>query len=140
MSDTSGTGLFEADKLVLVARILMAAASVDGDYDGDEQVVIEHVLMRYTDADRLPRSVLEALVGFDELVFQLAEEVAGLGTMTQQQRRLLVACVAEVLAADGVFHVGEEAFIEELVELLDLNPSDVAVAQASLSKLPAWKD
>lgn len=140
MSDTSGTGLFEADKLVLVARILMAAASVDGDYDGDEQEVIERVLNRYTDAERLPRSVLEALVGFDETVFTLSEELAGLGAISKQERRLLVECVAEVLAADGVFHVGEEVFIEDLGELLGLDPSDYAVTRATLSKLPAWKD
>jgi len=140
MTDPSGTGLFNEDKLVIVARILMAAATVDGEYDGSEQDVIENVLKAHVDAPRLPRSVLEALVNFDETVFDLQENVRGLGLTLRGEKRLLMQVVTEVFAADTVFHVGEELFFDQLSDLLALDEADIAKLRAGLQKLPAWKD
>ncbi len=132
------------DELLLIAGILMGAASADGVVDGSEADTVKKIMAELVGYQPLPEDIDLFLQGFHPAQFHLQEACEKLHLATSEDRRSLLALVAEVTDADDVHADTEDAYIRKVAafigaeaeEFKDLTMDIVFISSVSPPPLP----
>lgn len=105
--------------------ILLAAAHSDHVLLPVETRVIEAVMREAMVRAELPRELVAYIAGRDAKLIDVEAAVDALALEGLPQRRALLASILAVVDADGVVVDEEDAFLEEVADLLDLPPEEL---------------
>lgn len=119
-----------------IGAILLAAAHVDGEYEGSEMEAIRDLLCEVMALPRLPAPVLESLIAFDFDEFDLSAACERLSLPTHESKHRLLELVVQVVGADQEFHPNEAVFIDDVARHVGLPPEAYADLVTRLEKLP----
>lgn len=122
MTDDAGLNIPE---LKLIAEILMGAAMADGEYDGSEAETIEGILRDLVGPDQFPGEVGAHIEDFDHGGFDATATAKRLNLATAEDRKSLLALIAEVTDADDVHDMREDAYIKEIAEAIGAGPDEL---------------
>ena len=134
------TETINTDELKLIADVLMGAAHADGEEGSTEVSVIEDILKDLLQGDELPDDIMSHLVEFDPETYDVHATCAKLHLATADDRRTLLALVAEVTDADDVHDLEEDRYIRVVAEAIGAAPEeyeDLTVEVMQISSLQA---
>ncbi|MCB9732779.1 MAG: TerB family tellurite resistance protein [Deltaproteobacteria bacterium] len=115
-----------------LADILLAAAHSDHVYEEVEARTIEAAVREAMGREELPAQVAKHIADRDAGLIDVEAAVDALGLQGLTQRRALLCAVLRVLDADGVVVDEEDAFLEEVADMLDLPPEELMVIEYEL--------
>ena len=113
----------ENDVLRLVADLLLAAASADGEICGWERHSMRKILARLGGGN-VPSWVESHIADFDLSAFDIVETTKQLRKLSLSQRRHIAELVREVCDANNAFDIEEERFLMGVILALALEPGD----------------
>lgn len=115
------------DELSLIADILMGAAHADGSYDGTEGEAIVRILQdELLGGHELPLAVVAHVEAFRPEAFELPRACAQLHLADSDDRRSLLALIAEVTDADEIHDEAEDAYIRRVAHLIGASEEEYA--------------
>lgn len=122
---------WNSDQLVLVADILIAAASADGVAQDVERGTVRAIVKELG----APTSMLDKRIkGFDAASFDLKKTAASLNLKTSAERRELLQLVARVTESDDVHDLDESDFIVAVAKAIGATKDEYAGLTISLEE------
>lgn len=112
------------EQLQRLSELLMGAAHVDGEYDGDEAEAMGDALYEVMDGAPLPDAVSGHLARFDVETLDVEAACRPLRSSEAPARRAVLALVSYVLDADGVLSEAESAYIARVGAALGAEPAE----------------
>jgi len=113
----------EDDLLRLVADLLLAAASADGEICGWERYSMRKIQARLAGGS-VPSWLEPHIANFDIREFDLVATTKRLRRLTLEQRRHTAELVREICDANNAFDIEEERFLMSVILALALEPGD----------------
>ena len=117
------------EQALALADVLLAAASSDDVTEPIELRVVEAVVREAMGADTLPAAISAHITSRDAADIDVEAAVEALGLEGLTQRRALLTAILKVLDADGVVVDEEDAFLEEVADMLNLPPEELMVIE-----------
>lgn len=114
------------DELKHIASVLMGAAHADGSIDGSEAHAVADILTQLVGGAALPGELRAHLEGFNPGDFDLAATCAALNLPLADDRRALLALVAEVTDADDIHTCDEDDYIIQVAHHIGSSPEEYA--------------
>lgn len=114
------------EELTLIADILMGAAHADGDYDGTEAETIAGILGDLIGRDNFPDQVRAHLDAFEPAGFNVEATCARLHLAGAEDRRSLLALIADVTDADDIHDESEDAYIRKVAQAIGASEEEYA--------------
>ncbi len=114
------------DELARIGSVLMGAASADGDVDGSEVSTIMEILGQLVGEAQVPVEIQVHLEAFDAATFDLDAVCKSLHLGTAEDRRALLALVAEVTDADDLHTCDEDEYILQVARAIGAAPEEYA--------------
>jgi len=121
-----------------LAGILLGAAFADGVFVGTEALAIHKILRDLVGSGDLPEELQDYIDAFDVETFDLEAACKKLRLTTSDDRRSLLALVAQVVEADNILDLDEDAYIRRLAALIGASKDeydDLTVEVLSISAL-----
>jgi len=112
------------NKFELIVALLIAATLADGEQDDSEIETVKGILRRLLNVEVLPGHVLSYFQRFRPERFHLQAICCALLPLDLQQRRGLLALIAEVIAADEVHDWAEDRFLRSVGEAIGAAPEE----------------
>ncbi|MEL6180110.1 MAG: hypothetical protein AAFS10_14215 [Myxococcota bacterium] len=120
------TETINTEELMLIADILMGAAHADGEEEVAEVSAIEDILTDLLHGEPLPEAISGHLIAFDPASFDVQATCAKLHLATAEDRRTLLALVAEVTDADDVHAMAEDEYIRVVAQAIGASQEEYA--------------
>lgn len=114
------------DELKRIASVLMGAAHADGSIDGSEAQAVADILTQLVGGASLPGELRSHLEGFNPSGFDLASVCGALKLSAADDRRALLALVAEVTDADDIHTCDEDDYIIQVAKHIGSAPEEYA--------------
>lgn len=130
----------DVDGVTALADILLAAAFADGKFVGEESAEIERILQDRLGVETLPDEVVQHIWNFDPEDFDLSASCRRFHLKGPDDRRSLLRLVADVVEADQIHDMDEDAFIRQVAAEIGSEPEeyeDLTVDIISISALTA---
>ncbi len=113
-------------ELILITDVLLGAAHADGEDGSIEIDVIEDILKALVHGQELPDELTEHIVHFEPGAYDLYATCSQLHLATAEDRRTLLALVAEVTDADDIHDLEEDRYIRQVAEAIGAAPEEYA--------------
>jgi uncharacterized tellurite resistance protein B-like protein len=113
------------DEILRVASVLMGAVYADGEVDGGETATVYSILGQLVGERELPPSVRGLLANFEPEAFDLEATCAGLLLESPEDKKALLALVAEITDADDVHSCDEDDYSRRVARAIGASQDDL---------------
>ena len=112
------------EELKLIADVLMGTAHADGVEDSAEFGVVVDIIEDLLLGHEIPESITERISAFDPSSFDVVETCKRLNFNSANDRRTLLALIAEVTDADDIHDLEEDEYIRVVAAAIGSGPEE----------------
>mgnify|MGYP000852361504 CR=1 FL=1 len=116
----------QLEQIKCVLDLLLAAAAADGHTDAEERAQVRRLVQqlgRFSDQDLT--ELENHQWSFEPGAFELERAIRGLGQLSVEEKRAVIALLEEVESADGIIDMQEEEFILRVGRALGLAEDEI---------------
>ncbi len=112
-------------RALALADVLIAAGSIDGNFDADERVIVSAMMMKVLGETELPPYIQSYIASTDGDKVNVADALARLELESDRDKKSLLKVVAEIVKADAKIDKMEKGFVTRLGKALGIPAADV---------------